>query len=234
MINRSRFAAQAALKSVARLIGLEIRYAFQNPSITAGSLYHRWLSVDQVRCIFDVGANVGQSATAFATSFPNAIIHSFEPFPAPFHELETTSIRFTGRITPWQLALGDQEIAIETSVDPISNSQLNMVSPGSGGATIEVTTLDAFCYRERITSIDILKTDTEGYDARVLRGAGRMLSEKRIHCIVSEVGFVGDRHHTPFEHVYEFLNSYGYQLAGLYEASYLRTGECDFANAFFV
>ena len=233
MISRIRFGAQAALKSVARSVGLEIRYAFQNPPISSPSIYHRWLSPDDARCIFDVGANIGQSATAFAMTFPNATVHSFEPFPAAFHQLAITGAKLKGRIKPWRLALGEKEHALLTGVDPSSKSQLNALAPGSGGPTVQVTTLDAFCNRERIAFIDILKTDTEGYDARVLSGARRMLSEKRIHCVVSEVGFIGDRHHTPFEEVYAILHTNGYRLAGLYEASYCRSGECDFANALF-
>jgi FkbM family methyltransferase len=233
MISYVRFSAQAALKSVARSIGIEIRYAFQNPPISSASLYHRWLSRGDARCIFDVGANIGQSATAFARTFPNATVHSFEPFPAAFHQLAITAAKFKGRIKPWQLALGDEEHTLVTGVEPSSKSQLNTVAPGSGGPTVQVTTLDAFCNRERIASIDILKTDTEGHDARVLRGAGRMLIEKRIQCVVSEVGFVGDQHHTPFEDVYAILHANGYRLAGLYEAMYRGSGECDLANALF-
>jgi hypothetical protein len=59
-----------------------------------------------------------------------------------------------------------------------------------------------------------------------------MLRDKRIRCIVSEVGFVGDSHHTPFEEVYTLMQANGYQLAGLYEAIYRRSGE-SFANALF-
>lgn len=84
-----RFGAQAALKSLARAVGLEIRYAFQNLPITSAALYGRWLSPEDARCIFDVGANIGQSAKAFANAFPNAVVYSFEPFPAAFHELTT-------------------------------------------------------------------------------------------------------------------------------------------------
>jgi FkbM family methyltransferase len=219
MISGIRFRAQAALKSVARSLGLEIRYAFQNPPISSASLYCRWLRSEDAQCIFDAGANIGEMATAFIMRFPNATVHSFEPFPAPFHQLATTAGKFKGRIKPWQVALGDEEHAVTTGVDPSSTSQLNTLAPGSGGSTIQVTTLDAFCIRERIASIDILKTDTEGYDAHVLRGASRMLSEKRIPCIVSEVGFVGDRHHTPFEEVYSLLVANGYRIAGFYDAT---------------
>jgi hypothetical protein len=60
-----------------------------------------------------------------------------------------------------------------------------------------------------------------------------MLSQKRIRCVISEVGFISDQQHTLFEDVYDFLHANGYSLAGLYEATYSRTGECDFANALF-
>ena len=33
----------------------------------------------QVRCIFDVGANIGQSTDRFRRACPEAIIHAFEP-----------------------------------------------------------------------------------------------------------------------------------------------------------
>jgi FkbM family methyltransferase len=157
----------------------------------------------------------------------------FRALPCALSPTRNDCGKFKGRIKPWQVALGDEEHAVTTGDDPSSTSQLNTLAPGSGGSTIQVTTLDAFCIRERIASIDILKTDTEGYDAHVLRGASRMLSEKRIPCIVSEVGFVGDRHHTPFEEVYSLLVANGYRIAGFYEASYFRGGECDFANALF-
>ena len=70
MIDRLR--AQAAVKSVTRLFGLEIRYAFQNLPIYSPMIYGRWVRPADARCIFDVGANIGQSAKAFAKAFPNA------------------------------------------------------------------------------------------------------------------------------------------------------------------
>jgi hypothetical protein len=37
--------------------------------------------------IFDVGANIGQSCTRYATAFPDAAIHAFEPVPSSFAAL---------------------------------------------------------------------------------------------------------------------------------------------------
>jgi FkbM family methyltransferase len=180
-----------------------------------------------------VGANIGQSAKAFAKAFPNALVYSFEPFPATFHELAITGAKFKDRVKPYKLALGDEDQVVVTSVNPSSKSGENKVTPGSDGATVQVTTIDSFCNREGITSIDILKTDTEGYDARVLRGASEMLGQKRIRCVISEVGFIGDPVHTLFEDVYDILHANGYRLAGLFEATHTRDGQCFFANALF-
>ena len=44
---------------------------------------------EPVRCIFDVGANMGQSAARFAREFPSAQIYSFEPVKQTFAALKT-------------------------------------------------------------------------------------------------------------------------------------------------
>jgi FkbM family methyltransferase len=233
MIDDLRLRAQKAVKSVTRVFGLEIRYAFNNLPIYSPLIYGRWVNPADARCIFDVGANIGQSAKAFAKAFPNAVVYSFEPFPAAFHELAITGAKFKGRVKPYKLALGDEDHVVVTSVNPSSKSVENKVTPGSNGASVQVTTIDSFCSREGITTIDILKTDTEGYDARVLRGANEMLGQKRIRCIISEFGFIGDPQRTSFEDVYDILHANGYRFAGLYEATHTHAGECFFANALF-
>jgi hypothetical protein len=83
-----RFVIQGIVKKLARSMGLEIRYAFQNPPLTSAAIYAPWLVRDNVTCIFDVWANVGQSAQAFAREFSGSTIHSFEPFPAAYGRLD--------------------------------------------------------------------------------------------------------------------------------------------------
>jgi Methyltransferase FkbM domain len=119
-------------------------------------------------------------------------------------------------------------------VDPSSKSELNVLAPGNGGAAVQVTTQTHSANRQGIARIYILKTDTECYDAGVLSGVKRTLSEKRMRCVMGEVGFIGDPHHTCFEDVYAILRSNGYRLAGLYEVIYCRSGECAFADGLFV
>ena len=58
--------------------------------------------------IFDVGANIGQSALWFKNSFPHATIHAFEPFQAIF-ELLSTNTRHVSEIFCHKVALGETE-----------------------------------------------------------------------------------------------------------------------------
>ncbi len=232
---------QQAIKKLARRAGLEIRYAFQNPPITDPRIFSRWLERDQVRCIFDVGANIGQSARSFAAAFPSSTIHSFEPFPAAYTRLQQLAESSNGRIRAYQLACGDSEGSMEVSVDPNSVSQLNKLVAVSGvnlsstkTTRIQLCTIDKICEQQNIESIDILKTDTEGYDAKVLAGAMNMLSRGRVKCAVAEIGFLNDLQHTEFSEVFLILHRFDYKLAGIYEISYNRSLACDFANALFV
>jgi FkbM family methyltransferase len=237
-----RFAMQSSLKKLARAVGIEIRYAFQNPAITSAKIYAPWLSPGRVTCIFDVGANVGQSARAFAKAFTRSTVHSFEPFPAAYRRLEQLAKSSGGRIIAYQLACGESEGHTDIAVDRDSASQLNRLCfdgntpPSLNKQTmrIQISPIDAICGHQRIETIDILKTDTEGYDAKVLAGASRMLSEGRVRCVISEVGFLDDPQHTEFAKVFLLLHQAGFEMAGFYEASYLRNSRCDFANALFI
>jgi FkbM family methyltransferase len=240
-LSRIRLIVQSSIKRLGRAAGVEIRYAFQYPSISDPAIYAPWLDVRDVRCVFDVGANVGQSARRFAQAFPCCQIYSFEPFPAAYRRLSRVADASLGRIKAYGIACGDTDGYVESHIEPTSVSQLNKihdVSPRSHSSprnklAIEVKRVDTVCAEQGVESIDVLKTDTEGFDARVLAGAAGMLSAGRIRCIVSEVGFLDDQQHTPFADVFTLLSTHGFELAGIYEITYLRNGKCDYANALF-
>src|SRR2546423_14886944 len=48
----------------------------------------RLIAANPVGCVFDVGANVGQSAQRFSRAFPSAQIYSFEPVKKTFDQLQ--------------------------------------------------------------------------------------------------------------------------------------------------
>ena len=175
--------------------------------------------------IFDVGANVGQSAVYYENHFPGATIHSFEPSPTTFEKLKQ-AVRSKNTST-WNVALGSssrRQIFLENSCSDMS-SLLPMGERCWGQiekeTEITVTTLDEFCAERGIQHIDILKIDTQGYDLEVFKGARRMLELGQINMIFFEVNFSPMYKGAPaFDEIFQFLNQYGYHLQNLYGLIY--------------
>ena len=77
------------------------------PSGFEASIYQR-LSPGAVSTIFDVGANIGQSADNYHAWFPSARIFCFEPIPTTFRSLVANTEAKKDQISCFNLALGDQ------------------------------------------------------------------------------------------------------------------------------
>jgi FkbM family methyltransferase len=150
------------------------------------------------RVIVDAGAHTGDSAARYLELFASARIHCFEPFPDSFARL---AARFSGhnRVVPHQCALSDGpgESSFHTFVASVANSLLpaaKRIDPfvprdqmrETGVITVQNVTLDEFCRSERINRIDILKLDIQGGELRALKGAARLLSERRVRLVYAE------------------------------------------------
>ena len=188
--------------------------------------------------IFDVGANVGQSALRFAERFPEATIWSFEPFEAAYAELEQAT-RGT-KVRCFQLAFGAE--ASTATVPLAAKSDLNslLVSQATPAEvpreTVRVTTLDAFALEHGVERIDFLKIDTEGFDLAVLQGAEQLLTSRAISLVQVEAGMTGKNlKHVPLEALRLHLEERGYDMFGLYEQTPEWSGKARlrFANVVF-
>jgi hypothetical protein len=93
--------------------------------------YHSWNSDDDqqrlipdAKMIFDVGANVGQTAKTYRRLFPSAEIWSFEPVPASYESLSFSLS--DQRFHPVPLALSDQitSTTLNIGAASITNSLL--------------------------------------------------------------------------------------------------------------
>ena len=188
--------------------------------------------------VFDVGANIGQSAIWFSKSFPNARIYAFEPVPSVFKRL-AREVAGRREIETLNLACGERNERIR--IPSLTSELIQTVQVLSGradaaeGDEIEVTTIDSFCEARGIASIQILKTDTEGYDLTVLKGALRMLGAASIDYVLSEVSIVkNDRHHTDLFALKEFLERFGFTLHSFYDIHHTaEDGGTDYFNALF-
>lgn len=176
--------------------------------------------------IFDVGANVGQSIHRFRSQFPRCIINSFEPSPTTFKILSQQASELED-VRLWNCALGsvsEQMIFLENSHSYMS-SFLPLSEFGWGKITketsVEVRTIDQFCHDEQIERIDILKSDTQGFELEVFKGAEGTIRANKIGLIYFEIIFSDMYKNLPsFAKVYEYLTLHDFLLVSFYEFHY--------------
>lgn len=206
------------------------------------------ISPGTVRCVFDVGAHVGQTAVRLLDAFPQAAVYCFEPDARSFAELRRLAAD-CARITPVNAALGDAEGDATLFLNKFD--QTNSLLPTAPGAsrylvrvdgmerqaqrTVSVTTLDRFCAERGIERVDLLKLDTQGYELRVLEGARGLIGRLSIPLIYLELNFVQYYEEQPlFPEVYNYLYEHGYRLVWLYDRSFYTHFYSVGANGLFV
>ena len=190
--------------------------------------------IPDAQIIFDVGANVGQSAKTYRQLYPQAQIWSFEPFPATYEQLRGSLA--DERFHPISLALSDQISKAELNIGAVSitNSLLRRETDTGEAIEIQTDTLDHFCSEHGISNIDILKVDVEGAEDRVFRGAKEMFSRRAIRSVFVEVYFrpVYDGM-SMFWDLNAQLTGLGFELCGLYSLSSTHDGLLSFGNALY-
>jgi FkbM family methyltransferase len=175
--------------------------------------------------IFDVGANIGQSAIPFSKRFPGSRIYCFEPIALTFATLGQ-NVGNRKNIELYQMALG--AVMAEKAMTSMKNSDMSTLRPGPdvdviapGGAQteiIKVDTLTGFCDRHSIKHISYLKIDTEGYDLEVIKGGKEILDRSAIDFVELEAGMnPNNKLHVPMEELKEYMENNGYCLFGIYE-----------------
>jgi FkbM family methyltransferase len=204
--------------------------------------YHSWNSDDDqqrlipgAKVIFDVGANVGQTAKTYRQLFPSAQIWSFEPFPASYESLcRSLSDQ---KFHPIPLALSDHIASTPLNIGAasITNSLLRRETDSGKTILIQTDTVDHFCSEHGIPSIDILKVDVEGAEDRVFRGAQKMLSQGAVRSVFVEVYFDPVYKGMPLMwDLHAQLSKFGFRLYGLYSLYAGGNGLLSFGNALYM
>jgi FkbM family methyltransferase len=207
--------------------------------------YRNWNSdLDQIalikdpRVIFDIGANVGQTALRCRVLFPEAQIFSFEPELEAYKALQK---RFAADklVETIEAAVSDERSVVPLYI--LKHSEVNSLLKPEGDWTetnaaikVRTTTVDEFCVERRINQVDIMKLDVQGSELAVFRGTEKMFRRKAIRNIFVEVMF------SPmysggalFCSLDALLRQKGFRLCGLYSLSPDHDGWLLFANALY-
>jgi len=176
------------------------------------------------KVVFDVGANIGQSAKNYLNKFPGSKIFCFEPVTSTFHQLQNNLHGYDNVLT-FRTALGAAKgtgrMVLEGSHDRfflLNTSRDVAVSDKSPVEEVSLDTLDGFCLDHNVTHINYLKIDTEGGDMDVLRGAENILTRQQVDVVEVEAGMnIRNRRHVPFAAFSKFFEEENYFLFGVYE-----------------
>jgi FkbM family methyltransferase len=125
--------------------------------------------------IFDIGGNIGWYALHIAKSYPSAIIHSFEPVPWTFNQLEK-NLQLNNKVKnviPHNIGFSDKTGDFEFFFDPAisGNASLTNVAEKENIQIFKckVETLDKYIEDEN-QKIDFIKCDVEGAEFFVFKG----------------------------------------------------------------
>jgi FkbM family methyltransferase len=224
-----------SLNRLLRPLGLRI-VAADRLSLELEHDLRRLSAPEPIRCVFDVGANLGQSAARFSREFPSAQIYCFEPVKQAFAQLQARATTMPN-VRLFNRAMGAVRGTLPIYFGSHSGAS-SMIAPTRADATpedVDVETIDLFCTDNAIDCIDLLKIDVEGFEPQVLAGAARMLRESKIRFVYAECEFTRqpDAPHARFFDLHELMSSRGYCVAGIYPESFdLRRGAFH-ANALF-
>ena len=139
--------------------------------------------------IFDVGANVGVTSIWLAGIARQ--VFAFEPTPESQELMrEQLALRRVANVELVPAAVSDASgtatLLLTTSSMTHSLARVEKKAPIVGEVMVETVTLDDFASARGIEAIDLIKIDTEGFEPEVVRGARRLLSEKRVRYILFE------------------------------------------------
>ncbi len=173
------------------------------------------------KIIFDIGANIGSITLPFAKHFRQSEIHAFEPTFYAFQKLtENLSLNpeLKKRVFPVQVFLSDENKQLEKN-DVYSSWKIDGSKydhPIHGGilqkATPDQITLDSYVEKMKLSSVDLIKIDVDGFELDILRGASKTIDAFRPIIIVEFMGHTGESTKGEFQKYVDLFDGKRYSL----------------------
>jgi FkbM family methyltransferase len=148
-----------------------------NGPILEGRTYPFLPFLDDVRVVFDVGANCGAASVHFARHHPTATVHAFEPGrEARSYLLRNVASLPNVRVHPFGLYSVDRQARLyrgdgDLGKASVIRRHVNL----DESEPVELRAGGAWAADHGIDRIDILKVDVEGCEIEVLEGLAAML-----------------------------------------------------------
>jgi len=186
-----------------------------NKLMQAYNLYYRVCGLQSDGVFFDVGCNSGSFVRVLKDNNVLQNIHCFEPHPV----MAKTTASYYPHIKMNEECLSDTNGFVNVYLPALSCGLGSIINrPVFYTLNQEITllnvpceTIDTYCSKNNISTIDFIKLDVEGAEMLVLQGATQMLKEHRIKFGLFEVGCLKDAGSSE-EEVIALLEGYGYTI----------------------
>lgn len=209
---------KSIIKRLFNYFGVEIKKLDKElkNNITFDEIYQ--LNFKKNPIIFDIGANRGQSIKRFNKIFNKPIIHAFEPNYDEYMKLyelygDKKNIYLNNFAIGEKNYFKNFNISLKSDTSSfykfknqskwiLKRAKDLKVHPKKfvkRSVKTRIITLDKYCRLNNIGNIDILKIDTQGYEANVLEGAKEILKKNLISALEIEI---------ILDNVYEVYNSF--------------------------
>jgi FkbM family methyltransferase len=183
---------------------------------------NHFLKINDIDCVLDVGANIGQYANNLRRIGYKKKIISFEPLSSAYEVIKKKSIK-DKYWTVHNFGIGEQEkkVDINISKNSYSSSILDILplhtesEPQSEYFSKETISIKKL---ENLNEIDIekfnkvfIKIDTQGYEEQVLQGIGKLIN--KIEGIQIELSLYPlYKNQTLFLELYKKIKELGFEL----------------------
>ena len=199
--------------------------------------YNYNINRDDIRVVFDIGANIGDFTLTAYRSFPNAHIYSFEPVSTTYKRLCENVSDYRDRITPYNFGFFNAYKRLDIHITSfhgansiLDQSQDYKINAHShikeiGTENIEVCTMDSFLSNNNIDKINIVKIDVEGVEKEVIEG-GLETFRNKVDNVFIELSFLRrNRESAYWVEICKLLYDLGFMLINVYDvAKYTENG----------
>lgn len=138
-----------------------------------------------VHTVVDIGANIGLTAIYFRILYPASRICCFEPCSSSFDMLRHNIARFDG-IEAYRLAISDYDGEATLKIHKDNSGQNSLTLDGASFTnreTVMVRSAYSLLQEMQLTTVDVLKIDTEGSEVPIMRSLIPILPKMR-HVLV--------------------------------------------------
>lgn len=163
--------------------------------------------------IIDVGANIGDTIALFRSAGVNQLVHSIEGDPV-YMELLAHNLSLFKDVKLYKTFLGEESKEESIVIDHTNGTANISIGPGE---TTTVVKIDDLVARNKIENIKLLKTDTDGFDFKILRGSfGTIKRDKRVLFFEYDAGYLKQQNDDGLK-IFDNFKELGYNIALYYD-----------------